>query len=89
VALASTPVEILKYTRALDAAEENWDQLYLFGGMPDQQFTLDRREDLDGGPWITGQQLEIADGAGTLLYLERVAASNAPPTEYYHTTLVP
>jgi len=89
VALPPNPVEILQFSRALDATEEDWEQLYLFGGVPDQRFTLDRQEGLDGGAWITGRQLEITGGAGTLLFLESVAVTNAPPNEYYQTTLVP
>lgn len=85
----SLPVEILQFSRALDSEQENWEHIYLLGGSIDQQFTLDRREALDDQPWINGRLLEITDGPGTLLYLERVPVSEAPPTEFYGTTPVP
>ena len=89
LSLPSEPVEVLQFSRALDASQQRWDHLYLIGGLPDQQFTLNRRTNVASGAWVTGPELEITDGAGTLLYWESVAVSNAAPNEYYGTTLVP
>ena len=44
--------------------------LFLFGGRTDQQFTLDYRSSLDTNTWVTGPPLEFLDGSGTLFYLE-------------------
>lgn len=87
LALVNEPVAILKYSRALDDAETRWESIYLFGGETDQRFTLDRTAGL-GGEWTTGSQLEILQSGGTLFFLEGVAVTNAPPEEFYGTTLL-
>lgn len=87
----NSPITILSYDRGpttnqLGVFPAN---LYLFGGQPDQKFTLDRRTAFDTNAWITGPQLEFFDGSGTLFYLETITVSNPPPREYYRATLIP
>jgi len=88
IALPRDPVVILKYSRFADPEQTQWQSLFLFGGETDQRFTLDRRESPGEGNWIPGPQLEIFESGGTLLYLEGVGLSNAPPEEYYGTVLL-
>jgi hypothetical protein len=61
--------------------------LYLFGGKTDQQFTLDYLANFETNSWITGPQLEFFDGSGTLFYLETLTTTNPPPREFYRATL--
>jgi hypothetical protein len=84
----TAPIEILAFSHTNGTNSPNWQSLFLFGGKPDQQFTLDRRSALDTNTWITGPKLEFLDASGTLFYLETVAASNAPPSEFYRATLI-
>jgi len=84
------PITILSYDRfatntPLGVVAQN---LYLFGGQPDQRFTLDHRAGLETNAWITGPQLEFFDGSGTLFYLETINSSNPPSREFYRTTLI-
>jgi hypothetical protein len=81
-----TPVQFLSYARLGTNGVQN---LYLFGGKPDQRFTLDRTEDLDQLPWQTGPLLEFFNGEGTLFYIESIAPSKAPPAEFYGGRLEP
>ncbi|HVR35904.1 MAG TPA: hypothetical protein VMS21_08640 [Methylomirabilota bacterium] len=84
-----TPITILDYARTLSGDGENYQSLHLFGGQPDQRFTLDSRAGLMTNEWQTGTMLEFRDSSGTLLYLENIPAAESPPEEYYRATLVP
>jgi len=84
-----TPISILSYAHAGDTNSGNVQNLYLFAGKTDQRFTLDYREGFDTNVWVTGPQLEFFDSSGTLYYLETIAATNAPSTEFYRGTLTP
>jgi hypothetical protein len=84
-----TPMSILSYSQLGSTNGATLQNLYLFGGKPDQRFTLDYRRGLDTNLWITGPKLEFFDSSGTLFYLETIAASNAPPTEFYRGALTP
>jgi hypothetical protein len=83
------PVAILAFSRTNAPTSAWWQNLFLLGGQPDQQFTLDRREAFDTNVWVMGPRLEFMDSSGTLFYLETIAASNSPPTEFYRATLNP
>jgi hypothetical protein len=61
--------------------------LYLFGGKTDQQFTLDYRANFETNIWTTGPQLEFFDGSGTLFYLETLTTTNPSPREFYRARL--
>jgi hypothetical protein len=82
-----TPITILDYARVI---VPNMSQnIFLFGGKADQQFSLDRCSDTSKTNWITGPILELLRGDGTLFYVETVYGTNIPPQEYYRATLVP
>ena len=87
----NSPITILSYDRGPTTNQFGifLANLYLFGGKPDQKFTLDRRVAFDTNSWATGPQLEFFDGSGTLFYLETITISNPPPKEYYRATLIP
>ena len=82
-----TPITILDYARVM--APNFTQNLFLFGGVVGQQFTLDRCPEPGSSNWITGPVLELLRGDGTLFYLETVYGTNIPPQEYYRATLVP
>jgi hypothetical protein len=84
------PIEILSYDRLTlpNSPDAGTLNLYLFGGKPDQRFTIDHRLALDTNSWVSGPQLEFFDGSSTLYYLESIT-TNPPPQEYYRATLVP
>jgi hypothetical protein len=84
-----TPIRVLSYDRLYSTNLVGWQNIYLFGGQPDQRFTLDYRADLESAKWVTGPLLDFFDGSGTLFYLESFASTNPPPREYYRATLVP
>jgi hypothetical protein len=84
-----TPITILRYARLKSADGTQVENLFLFGGKPDQRFTLDYRAGLGTNRWTTGPQLEFYSSDGTLYYLETLPASNAPPQEFYRATLQP
>ncbi|MGA1238082.1 MAG: WD40/YVTN/BNR-like repeat-containing protein [Limisphaerales bacterium] len=88
VALPEVPVEILQWSRepAVDGAV--WEYLYLFGGEPDQRFTLDYRSELMEGDWGSSRVLEV-EPDGTLIYLQRIGMESVPSREFYQTTLTP
>ncbi len=77
VAPVLTPVEILDFSRAPNAV------LFLVGGQPDQQFTLDSSTNLTD--WTTGSTLEMTES--TLLFYETTGA-NPPTNQFYRTTLL-
>lgn len=64
------------------------ENLYLFGGSTDQQFSVDNRLDFGTNGWNAGPQLEFYDGSGTLFYLEMIALTNSPPREFYRNHLL-
>ena len=82
-----TPVNFLNYAFLYTNTPPTAYNLYLFGGKPDQRFTLDRCTNIAGTNWTAGPRLEIFDGSGTLYYLETLTGTNIPPTEYYRTKL--
>jgi hypothetical protein len=84
-----TPPSFLAYARVPSTNGQPAYNLFLFGGVPDQQFTLDYRSDFTTNRWQTGPQLEFLEGDGTLYYLETIAGPNAPPLEFYRATLQP
>jgi len=58
----TTPVAIAQYSRP------SGQNLFLFAGVPDQQFYLQSSTDL--ASWTNQAHLEFLDSSGTLLYLE-------------------
>ena len=84
-----TPVSILSYSRFESDDSTTVNNLFLFGGEADQQFTLDSRLAFDTNTWVTGPRLEFYDSSGTFYYLETVPASNAPPQRFYRGALTP
>jgi hypothetical protein len=83
------PVSVLSYDRVVTNGPSPAYNVFLFGGEPDQQFTLDRGTNLTDSAWVNGPTLEIFDGSGTLYYVETVSGTNLPPTEFYRPTLTP
>jgi hypothetical protein len=84
-----SPVSFLGYSRFATNGSSLAYNVFLFGGVADQRFTLDRRTNLVESPWTIGPELEIFDGAGALYYIETISGTNVPPIEFYRTTLVP
>jgi hypothetical protein len=84
-----TPPSFLAYARIPSTNGQPAYNLFLFGGVPDQQFTLDYRSDFTTNRWQIGPQLEFLDSDGTLYYLETIPGINAPPLEFYRATLQP
>jgi hypothetical protein len=84
-----TPVSFLGYSRVYTNGPSPAYNVFLFGGAPDQRFTLDRGTNLMCSGWSTGSLLEIFDGSGTLFYVETLTGTNLPAVEYYRTTLTP
>lgn len=84
-----TPVSFLGYSRVTANGPGTAYNLYLFGGRPDQRFTLDRTTNVVGRTWLTGPELEIFDGSGTLYYIETISGTNVPPIKYYRAALKP
>jgi hypothetical protein len=87
-----TPIRMLSFDRVLTTnafGQRMWQNIYLLGGQPDQQFTLDYRTGLETNRWSTGPLLDFFDGSGTLYYLQTFPFTNALPREYYRATLVP
>lgn len=84
-------VRFLSFDRVVAGSSQGYliQNLYLFGGQPDQQFSLDYRPAFATNEWIAGPQLEFLDGSGTLFYLETVTTTNLPVTEFYRATLGP
>jgi hypothetical protein len=82
-----TPINILDYARVNVA--EVIHNIFLFGGVIGQRFTLDHCTNTISSEWMTGPLLEFLRGDGTLYYLETISGTNLPPQEYYRATLVP
>lgn len=74
-----TPISFVNYTRS---AGRN---VFLFGGQPDQRFTLERSPDLFD--WESVRDLEFIDGTGTLLLLDGFAPER--PREFFRGRLLP
>ena len=73
-----TPITIKSYGHT---ASQN---LFLFSGKPDQQFTLDSCTTF--ADWFSGVALEFLDSSGTLIYLED---ANPGTKKFFRTTLAP
>jgi len=76
----TAPVAMAAYSRA------SGQNLFLFTGVPDQQFYLQSSADFTA--WTNRARLEFLDGSGTLLYLEP-ADPEAPSPEFYRTENAP
>jgi hypothetical protein len=86
-----TPIRILSYDRVTTNGMSGFiaESIYLFGGQPDQRFTLDYRPGLEtNSTWVAGPELEFFDGSGTLFYFETVTTTNPLPREFYRATLL-
>src|SRR5262249_5137336 len=83
-----TPPSFLAYARLPGSNGQPTYNLFLFGGVPDQQFTLDYRSDFTTNRWQAGPQLAFLHSDGTLYYLETIPGTNAPPVEFYRATLL-
>lgn len=90
VAPDTNAVRILSYDHVSTYGPfgQELQNVFLFGGRTDQQFTLDYRANFETNAWITGPQLEFFDGSGTLFYLETLITTNPPPKEFYRATLL-
>lgn len=82
-----TPIEILDYSRLATSFPPMAQNVYLFGGRPDQQFTLEYKSGLTTNAWTDGAQLEFFDSSGVLYYLETFQGTNFPSLEFYRTSL--
>ena len=78
-------VPVLTPVNFLDFYSTGSEALFLVGGAVDQEFTLDSSTNLT--QWTTGPLLDLYDSSGTLLFYETLP-TNAPPKQYYRTTLV-
>jgi len=85
----TTPVLVLNYSGFQTNSGQTFYNVFLFGGKPDQRFSLDRSTNLVNAAWSPGAQLEISDGSGTLYYIETLTGTNLPACEYYRTTARP
>ncbi len=84
-----TPIQILSYDRVVTTNLVGQQNLFLFGGKTDQQFTLDYSRELGTNLWTSGSQLEIFDSDGTLYYVETLYGTNLPVREFYRATVTP
>lgn len=86
---STNAVKFLAFDRVVIGGSQGYltQNLYLFGGQPDQQFSLDYRPVFATNGWVAGPKLEFLDGSGTLFYLETVTTTNLPVTEFYRATL--
>jgi hypothetical protein len=82
-----TPVSILNYSRVTTNGPSPVHNVFLFGGQPDQLFTLQRATNLVTAAWTDIADLEILDGSGTLFYVETISGTNIPPIEFYRTQI--
>ncbi|MBI5386343.1 MAG: hypothetical protein HZA90_16860 [Verrucomicrobia bacterium] len=78
-----TPVTFLNFDHLASANGVTNVNIYLFGGQPDQRFTLDRSPDVASTNWVSGASLEFFDGSGTLYYVETFLSTNLPKQEFY------
>lgn len=82
-----SPVAVLNYSGFFTNGTQTIYNLFLFGGKPDQRFTIERNTNLVSGAWNSGPQLEITDGSGALYFIETLTGTNLPAVEYYRTML--
>lgn len=89
VVAVTNDVKFLSFDRIVTGGGSGYlaQNLYLFGGRPDQRFTLDYRSAFDTNVWRAGPELEFLDGSGTLFFLETITTTNPPAKEFYRTTL--
>jgi trimeric autotransporter adhesin len=73
----TTPVNITEYSRV------SGDDVFLFAGVPDQQFYLENSTDLTN--WNQEAQLELFNGDPTYLY---ISTTNTEPQSFYRTQLI-
>jgi photosystem II stability/assembly factor-like uncharacterized protein len=84
-----TPVSILGYSRFQSTNAPNLAQnIFLFGGHPDQQFLLSADTNLTTSKWNMNTELEIYDGSGLLYYIESFPATNLPTAEFFRTKIL-
>ena len=84
-------VEILEYDHFILTNMQGvafLENIYLFGGRTDQQFTVDSTTSIATNQWELGPKLEFFDSSGTLFYLEMTPLTNAPQREFYRSPLV-
>ena len=87
-----TPVDFLGYGRGTAVNADSTTsvyELFLVGGMPDQFFNFQSCVDISRNQWSTNSVLELYDASGTLMFLRTRDLTNAPPTEFYCTQLLP
>jgi hypothetical protein len=82
-----TPVSILGYSRVTTNGPSPAYNVFLFGGEPDQIFSLERATNVVASSWTNSAELEIFNGSGTLFYVETISGTNIPPVEFYRTSL--
>jgi hypothetical protein len=95
----TSPVNLLDYSRTVASVttgsgtntvtELNAYEVFLFGGLPDQQFEFQTATSLSGSAWTNLVSLEMFDPSGTLYLLRTRDATNVPPDQFYRTSLLP
>jgi len=95
----TSPVNLLDYSRAVASVtigsdtnamtEVNAYEIFLFGGLPDQQFEFQTSTNLVAGSWTNLISLELYDPSGTLYLIRTRDATNVPPEQFYRTALIP
>jgi hypothetical protein len=84
--LRSQVVPVLTPVNFIDIGQADGYNVFSVAGVLDQQFTLDSTTNLVN--WITGPQLDLYYGDGTLIFYEPLP-TNAPPSQYFRCTVVP
>jgi hypothetical protein len=84
-----TPVDFVEFEHFPSTNAPTMQNLFLFGGRPDQRFVLERCRTLDDAQWTNSIPLEILDSSGTLYYLETEPLTNTLPRAHYRTRLTP
>jgi hypothetical protein len=79
----SDPI-FVQYTYGKSSANVTTNR-FLFSGLPDQRFTLERSRDLNA--WTGIRSYDLLDGGSVLLYEEEVL--NAPPWEFFRAKIQP
>jgi hypothetical protein len=95
----TTPVSLLDYSRTVASVttgsgtnaltEVNAYEVFLLGGLPDQQFQFQTTTNLSGSSWTNLVSLEMYDPSGTLYLLRTRDTTNVPPDQFYRTSLIP
>lgn len=89
---ATSPVLLLDYSQSLATdsnAVSSVYELFLFGGQPDQFFEFQSVTNLASSLWQTNAVLELFDPSGTIYAIRTRDATNAPPSEFYRTRVLP